>query len=55
MGNTREVRDLEFGNTEPLGVNYAEIQLTGRFIYYDNYLASTCFTDTTSIGYATER
>lgn len=55
MGNTREVRDLEFGDTEPLGDNYAEIQLTGCFIYYDSYLASTHFTDTTSTGYATER
>lgn len=42
MGNTREVRDLEFGDTEPLGV-------------FTEYILQIHFTDTTSIGYATER
>lgn len=55
MGDTREVRDLEFGDREPLGFNCAEIQLTGCFIYCDSYLTFIHFTDIISIGYATEQ
>ena len=55
MGDTREVRDLEFGDREPLGVNCAEIQSIGCFIYYDSYITFIHFTHIVSLGYATER